>query len=145
MSHLSKRVLDKKIEEQLDRSLIYLVKSLQDYKEVKSFLATAFTETEKKMIAKRVVAAFLLAHKVNQTEVCNLLKITPETVQRLKLRMQIDKFDFDLVSKKLERLKNIEELKDFIEPIVSYAIKAAAGLTPNPFYSKPRRKDKSIY
>lgn len=145
MSHLSKRVLDKKVQRQLDQSLIYLVKSLQNYDEVESFLSATFSETEKKMIAKRVAAVFLLAHKFDQTEICNLLKITPETVQRLKLRMQINKSDFELISKKLERLKNVEDLKSFIEPILSYVIKAGGGLTPNPFYAKLSRGEKTIY
>lgn len=145
MSHLSKKVLDKKVEQQLTKSLVYLVNSLQNNTEVESFLNAAFSDTEKKMIAKRIAAIFLLSHNIEQTEICNLLKITPETVQRIKFRMQIDRPDFEIISKKLEKLKNIEELKDFIEPIASYAIKAAAGLTPNPFYSKHRKKEPSIY
>jgi len=146
VTHLSKRVLKPEIESQVSKSLIYIIKTLDSDDEINNFLSTILSDTEKLMIAKRFIASYLLKHKILNNEICELLKLTPETVNRLKLRRLLAGNGFDSVLEKLETLKRNKIIKETLLKILNYAIVTGSGRVPNPFKPKSNKhKTPSIY
>ncbi len=101
--------------------------------DTQKFLSSILSETETIMIAKRVVAAFLLRHNIESEKIQNILKLTPATVARLKLWIQTHQDGFDIIFDKLERQRRSEIAKQILFKILDYAIRAGSGRVPNPF------------
>lgn len=132
MSHLSKRKIDPKIEKYVLDSLNEVVHTLHNYQDSEMFLSSLFSETERLMFAKRIVAAFLVKKGVGANEIADLLKLTEETVGRIKLWTQTRPEGFDLILKRLDSRNKKEAAKTVFYKILNYALKASAGHIPTP-------------
>ena len=139
MPHLSKRILDPKVKEDVVSSLNYVIKDLNDAGDVEKFLSSVLSDTEKLMIAKRITAAFLLRHNVESDKIQNILKLTPGTVFRLKLWIQTHQDGFDILFDKMERERRFKMAKDVFYKLLNYAITAGSGRVPNPFKKEFRK------
>jgi hypothetical protein len=147
MSQVSKRVLNPEIQRQIHKSLIFVVKNLKKDEDINNLLLTVFSENERTMISKRIATAFLIHNHVNPSEICEVLKITPETVNRLKLKIKADSKSFDNLFVSMDKLKSNDNIKKILSPILKSAISAAGGKIPMPkFYAtKPQYKKPSIF
>lgn len=133
MPQVSKRKIDPKIESQLLDSLSYTIKELKTKKEVDQFLSSALTKTERIMVAKRVLTAYLLDNGVEESKVADTLKLTNSTITRFKMWIELNKDGFEMVFKKLQR-KSAEDLgKQILMNLLKYASSAAFGRVSNPF------------
>lgn len=130
MSQISKRKLEPKIKQDLLDSLSYAIKELKTKEEVDKFLSSALTDTERIMVAKRIVTAFLLGNKVEEKKIGDALKLTPSTITRLKMWINLKRDGFDLVFSKLEKKSRESIAKQIFYKILNYSIKAALGRTP---------------
>jgi len=133
MPQVSKRKLKPQVEQDLLDSLSYIIKELKTKKEVDTFLSSALTDTEKLMIAKRVVTAFLLRNKVKEKQIGSALKLTSATITRLKMWIKLRQEGFNLVFNKLDKRSNEDLAKQILYKLLNYTIKAAFGQTPRPF------------
>ncbi len=133
MPQISKRKLKLQVEQDLLDSLSYTIKELKTKKDVDMFLSSALTDTEKLMIAKRVVTAFLLKNKVEEKKIGNTLKLTAATITRLKMWINLKQEGFNLVFNKLEKRSKEDFAKQIFYKILDYSIKAAFGQSPKPF------------
>jgi len=133
MTHVSKRKIEPEIEKHILDSLTLLVKDLDSVPDTEKFLSSILSETERIMIAKRVVSAFLLRHDVESEKIQDTLKLTPATVARLKLWIQTHQEGFDVIFNKLEKQRRSEIAKKILYKILAYAIVAGSGKVPNPF------------
>lgn len=127
MTQVSKRWIQPDIWEYINQSLIYMIKDLDNVKDVQSFLISVLTETESLMIAKRIVTAFLLRNKTTTEEICEKLKLTRSTVVRLKILIKIHKKDFDILFEKMEKQNRRKITKDIFLNILNYALRASSG------------------
>lgn len=132
MAQVSKRRVDKKIYSQLQDSLSYVIKDLKSKREAEEFLNSFFTETEKLMFAKRVLAAFLLSNNVEEKQISDILKLTPSTISRLKMQLALHPEGYKYIFKKLNKKSNEDLAKQLFYQFLNYAIKAASGITPTP-------------
>jgi uncharacterized protein YerC len=130
MSQVSKRILEPKIKKDLLDSLSYTIKEIKTKKEADSFLNSALSDTERIMVAKRVLTAYLLENKVEENRVAEALKLTPSTITRLKMWIEIRKDGFDLVFNKLAKMRIENITKQIFYRILNYSINAAFGRTP---------------
>jgi len=137
--HLSKRILEPKIKTDIQKSLVNVIKGLNDPNDIEKFLSSVLSDTEKMMIAKRVTAAFLLRHNVESAKIQEMLKLTPGTVFRLKLWIQTHVEGFNIVFDKLEREKRFEFAKEAFYKLLAYAIRTGSGRVPNPFKGEFRK------
>lgn len=133
MTHVSKRKIEPEIKKQILDSLTLLIKNLNNVPDTEKFLSSILSETERIMIAKRVVGAFLLRHNIESEKIQDILKLTPATVARLKLWIQTHQEGFDMIFNKLERQRQGEIAKEILFKILDYAIVAGSGRVPNPF------------
>lgn len=133
MPQVSKRKIEPRIEKDLLDSLSYSIKELKTKSEVDKFLQSALTKTERLMIAKRVLTAYLLDNGVEETKISHSLKLTNATITRFKMWIKLHEEGFDLVFRKL-RKKSAEDIgKQVLLKLLKYASNAAFGKTPNPF------------
>lgn len=139
MPHVSKRRIEPKVEKHILDSFTFILKDLNSISDTEKFLSSVLSGTEKLMIAKRIVAAFLLRHNLESEKIQDILKLTPATVSRLKLWIQTHQEGFDMIFGKLEKQRRSEIAKQLLFEILDYAIRAGSGQVPNPFKKKFRR------
>ena|SRR3989338_8781255 len=133
MSQISKRILKPEVKKDLLDSLSYTIKELKTKKDVDSFLSSALTDTERIMVAKRVLTAFLLRNNVEEKKIGDTLKLTSATITRLKMWISLRRDGFDLVFNKLEKRSRENIAKQIFYKVLNYSIKAAFGRIPKPF------------
>lgn len=136
MPHVSKRKIEPKIQKHTLDSFTHLLKDLDNVPDTEKFLTSIFSETERLMIAKRIVAAFLLRHNIESEKIQDILKLTPATVSRLKLWIQTHQEGFDVIFDKLEKQRRWEIAKGILFKVLDYAIRAGSGQVPNFFKKK---------
>lgn len=136
MPHVSKRKIEPKIQKHILDSFTHLLKDLDNVPDTEKFLTSIFSETERLMIAKRIVAAFLLRHNIESEKIQDILKLTPATVSRLKLWIQTHQDGFDVIFDKLEKQRRWEIAKEILFKVLDYAIRAGSGQVPNLFKKK---------
>lgn len=133
MPHLSKRILEPGIKNDILTSLTDVIKDLDRSADAEKFLSSILSDTERLMIAKRLAAAFLLRHNVESEKIQNVLKLTPATVFRLRLLIQTHQEGFDILFDKMEKERRFEAAKTLLYRFLAYTIRSASGKIPNPF------------
>lgn len=133
MPQISKRKLKPEVKKNLLDSLSYTIRELKTKKNVDSFLSSALTDTERIMIAKRVLTAFLLRNNIEEKKIGDALKLTPATITRLKMWINLRKEGFDLVFNKLNKKSNENLAKQIFYKFLNYFIKAALGTPQKSF------------
>lgn len=133
MSQVSKLRIEPEIEQKILSSLSYTIKELKTKNEVDKFLYSVLTKTERLMIAKRVLTAYLLENGVEDTKISRSLKLTNATITRLKMWISLHKEGFELIFKKLQK-KGVEDIgKQILLKLLKYVSSAAFGRMSNPF------------
>ena len=133
MPQVSKRKLIPQVKKDLLDSLSYTIKELKTKNDVDRFLSSALTDTERLMVSKRVLTAFLLRNNVEEKKIGDTLKLTPSTITRLKMWIDLRREGFDLVFNKLEKRSRENIAKQIFYKVLNYSIKAAFGRIPKPF------------
>ena len=111
MTHVSKRRLNKKTYEHvLDTLDLVLGKLKKD--EVRSFLFSLMSGTERLMVAKRFAAITLLQQGRDDKSIAETLKMTRSTVNKLEMIMKIKDKGFLLAFKKIYKEKMAKEINE---------------------------------
>lgn len=133
MPQVSKRRLEPQVKKDLLDSLSYTIKELKTKSDVDRFLSSALTDTERLMVAKRVLTAFLLRNSVEEKKISDVLKLTQGTITRLKKWISLRQDGFNLVFNKLGKRSREYIARQIFYKILNYSIKAAFGRVPKPF------------
>ena len=132
MTHNSKKDLDSDIAERLDIQFAKIIKLAGQKEHMSSITEEFFTNAEKIMFSKRLGAILLLHKKLPQHVICEMLKMSPSTVSRLSLSLEVGKYD-DVV-------KLLQKENKFLDVL----IEILSENLPRPF-SKSRGSFGSIY
>lgn len=127
MPQLSKRKLDKKTESEIIATFDLILAKLSQKEEMRAFLLSILTPTERLMLAKRLAVIFLLKEGVPQDKIAEALKVTQATVSKLQLTIEARGEGFGLAYKKLIREENVQDLKRLLLQLAKYSVKAAGG------------------
>jgi len=133
MSQVSKKVLKQEVKQDLYDSVSYILKELKTKEEVDQFLSSSLTDTERLMVSKRVVTAYLLRNNVEEKKIGDTLKLTPSTISRLKMWINLKRDGFNLIFNRLDKRTGENTAKQILLKILNYSIKAAFGRTPKSF------------
>lgn len=121
MPHVSKKELDKKTFEKLFTKLVKILQKAQSKNKFSYVLDELLTDTEKIMLAKRLAIILLLFAKFPQHRISDTLFVSPSTVARMSLNVEIGKYD---------AIKNIsEQEKTDLERII-WLLLTAGGIMP---------------
>ena len=126
MPHLSKRQLDDKTKHQILETLDLVLGKLKK-DEMRMFLFSLLSRTEKLMVAKRLAVIILLQQGVEDSAIAETLKITRSTVNKLEMVMKIKDEGFALALKKIEEDKLAKEFKNILVRLAKYSVRAAGG------------------
>ena len=121
MPHVSSKKLDQNLSEKLFKELIVIFGKAQTKNLMPSIMNELFTETEKIMLAKRLAVVLMLSSRTPQHRVAEILKVSPTTVAKTSLGIEIGKYQAILKI-------SIKEKTD-LEKVV-WNILTAGGLMP---------------
>ena len=92
MPHVSQKYLKKESFKILMRQFINALEEADDRARVAPMLQELFTKTEKVMFAKRIALIYLLSKKVSFEKIEKLLHLSPVTISKFALGMEMEKF-----------------------------------------------------
>jgi len=92
--------------------------------EIESFLSDFLSPTERMMLAKRLTVALLLSKDYNYEEICNLLKVSADTVARVSLWLHRKSPGFSLVIQKVFAKEKRREFLMDLEKLLAKMITA---------------------
>lgn len=104
MTQVSKRQLGRQMEELVYTTFWETTAKLSKKEEVDLFFTDLFTRAERVNFIKRLSIAVLLNKGYDWRQICDLLKVSPNTVAKVFLRLKGD--GFKLFFEKVEREKN---------------------------------------
>src|SRR3989338_9398310 len=103
MPQVSKKLLARKIEIRMFTVLEKAVADLKSGEDIRNFLDDLLTPTEKVMLAKRLAIAVLLAKDYNYRQICDVLKLSSNTVTSVLKHQVINGRGYAAVVKKILR------------------------------------------
>jgi len=104
MPHVSKKKLDKETFEKIFRKLIAVLERAQNQKKLTPILDELLTETEKIMLAKRLAIVLMLSGNTPQHRISEALFVSPSTVTRISLSIEVGKYDLITSISKKDRI-----------------------------------------
>ncbi len=127
MPHLSKNTLSPQKEMELLKTFDIILARITKADEMKTFLLTLLTPTERLMLAKRLMIAVLLKENLNETNIAEILHVTRGTVYKSKLFLEARGEGYEAAFKVLNDVKLKEELKSVLLSFAKYSIRASSG------------------
>ena len=127
MPQVSRIPLNKRLEAEILENLELVMAKLSHKEDMKGFLFSLLTRTEKLMLAKRLAIVILLREGISHSNVAASLKVTRATVSRIELIGEARGEGFKLALKKYVREQNLNDLKNGLIKLSGYSIRAAGG------------------
>ena len=121
MPHISSKKLDKDFSDKLFKELLLIFGKAQTKNLLPLVMNELFTETEKIMLAKRLAIILMLSSRTPQHRIVEILKMSPTTVAKTSLGIEIGKY------KSILKISNKE--KTNLEKIV-WGFLTAGGVMP---------------
>ena len=121
MPHISSKKLDSILMQKLFGKLLTLLDKAHDKKSTSKILNELFTETENIMFAKRLAIILMLSSKTPQHRIVEVLQVSPSTVAKTSLLIEIGKYEAVLKVSTKEKIS--------LEKIV-WSILTAGGVMP---------------
>lgn len=109
MPHVSSKKLNSRLLEKLSGKLLAVLGQAQNKKLLSVVTNELFTRTEKVMLAKRLAIILMLANNIPQHRVVEILKVSPTTVSKTSLGIDIGKYTAILKISKKEKI-DLEKL-----------------------------------
>ena len=131
MPQVSRRKLNSETEEKIKNLFVDELTRISDKTEMASLVKRLLTESEKTMLAKRLVAFVMIEKGVPDVFICRSLYLTPETVARFRLIYSGARDKNEMVAKTIQQMSLKNELKKLMKKIlIGYALPAAFGRIP---------------
>jgi len=118
MSHISKKDIDNKIKQQLQKNLVDLLKNTGSGTRVHIF-EELFTETERTMLAKRIGIILLLKKGLSPYKISQLLGVSPSTAERFNNMKELGKYEY--TTKWVWQRSKEGSMEKILESLVSLA------------------------
>ncbi|GEM_PF-1077302 len=121
MGRVSKQILSKDIQEELEDQLSFIISSLTNRDEINLFLKEFLTKEEKTMLGKRLILYMLLYKGLTNTQIHNTLSMSYETIRWYKEIFENKSEPFRKnIDKLLKREKNKalwKKIEKILEPV----------------------------
>ncbi|PJE67782.1 hypothetical protein COU95_00460 [Candidatus Shapirobacteria bacterium CG10_big_fil_rev_8_21_14_0_10_40_9] len=120
MPQVSRHPLAKDVYQEITQELGWILSSIGNEKEMTQFLGDLLTKTERMMLAKRLTIARLLIRGWKWSEICEFLKVSKATVNRMQHWLEGGGQGFRLAVKKLDRKENVEKFWQKVDSVIKY-------------------------
>jgi uncharacterized protein YerC len=121
MPHISSKQISKELSEKLLEDLIRILGKPKNGKIFAGVVEELLTETEKIMMAKRIAIVLMLSSNTPHQSISDILKVSPATISKISLKIEIGKYDSILKVSQKERLD--------LERVI-WSIMTVGGLMP---------------
>lgn len=118
MSRVSKRKLDKKVEEEIFHLFWESVSKLHNASEVSSFFSDFLSDTEEMMLAKRFAVAILLLRGKRPVDITSSLHVTYTTVGTVASWLKNAKSKTQNSLKRIIKIQNWQSVIDRLEGLL---------------------------
>lgn len=127
MPHVSRNKLTKTVESQLTTTLELVLARIAREEEMKSFLLSLLTPTERIMLAKRLAIIILLKEGLPESQIADALHVTRITVSRMQLFLEARGRGYEIALQILQNEKVMQDIKTLLLKLAGYAVRAAGG------------------
>lgn len=127
MPHVSKNSLSPQKEKELLKTMEIILARITNSEEMKLFLLTFLTPTERLMLAKRLMISVLLKENHPEQDIAEILHVTRGTVYKAKLFLEARGDGYTAAFKVLSDEKLKDELKSVLLNFAKYSVRAAGG------------------
>lgn len=117
MVRLSKRQLDKYVQQRLYELLFEMFSIKRSEKDFKNFFMSLFSSNERIMLIKRIGLIYLLIKGVTASNICDILKISPSTLSKYSLILDKNKNAYDYFGKVVKKVKLVNILEEVINTL----------------------------
>lgn len=135
MPHVSKIKLNNKNQKALINNFELILTKISKSDDMRYFLASLLTPTEKLMFAKRIAIVILLKEGVSESNISNALHVTRVTVSRMQYFVESRGQGYEVALKVLEKEKLMKEFKKVLLALANYSARAAGGYVKSPIGS----------
>lgn len=118
MSKVSRRFLDKELEERIFEVFLKTIVDIKNTAEAKNFIEDLLSPTEKIMLVKRLAIAVLLTKGNTYEHIDHTLKVSRATIMNVSLWLKHGKSGYRRAVEKIIQTQNKEALLDKIEEIL---------------------------
>lgn len=122
MSQVSRRKMNESVEQKVFSLFSEVLVSLSKREEVESFLTDLLSPTERTMLAKRLTVALLLARGYSYEEICDILKVSRDTIGKISLWSKRGGQGFDIAISKITTKEKRQEFLLDLEKLVAKLI-----------------------
>ncbi len=117
MGRVSRKIIDKELQKQLEAQLSFIISSLTNKKEIEVFLNEFLTKEEKVMLGKRLILYMLLEKGWTSTQIYRVLGMSYETIRWYKALFESKPDLFKITLQKLIKREKSRELWEKFEKI----------------------------
>ena len=117
MSRVSKKVLNKQIEEQMFETLWEAISRVRGKADTKLFLADLLTPVERIMVAKRLGIAVMLMKGKDYETIIDVLRVSNETISKIALILRMNN-GYKIAVSKIVRSEAGKEFWQDIENLI---------------------------
>lgn len=114
MTHISKKSVDGKILEKIYDFLVIALTDIKNKGEMRAFLDSLITPTEKIMLAKRLAIVYLISENVSLGKISEMLAVTPSTICKIKVWLKIEGAGYSNAMEKIKKSENFTAIKTIL-------------------------------
>lgn len=118
MSKISRRILDKELENKIFEVFLKAIVDIKNFAEAKNFIEDILSPTERIMLIKRLAIAVLLTKGKTYEYIDHTLKVSRATIMTVSLWLKHGKGGYRKVVDNILKIQNRERLIDNIEEIL---------------------------
>ncbi len=119
MTHVSRYKHSEEVEKDLVKSFNFVLANITTPYDMRTFLDSVLTETEKTMLSKRLAIFILLEEKFSDTQIAQMLHVTRITVSKMRYFHESHGKELSVVLKKLEKQKTLEAFRKLLASLVT--------------------------
>lgn len=143
MPQVSKRILSKDVEDKIFEIFFKSLARLSDPMDIKKFLLDLLGPVERKMLAKRLAIAMLLAKGYRYESIKGLLKVSQETIARVNMSLNYSGEGYKMVVKKALRDEKLDKIFEKIEDVTIELLPSSSLKTSLITHRKDARNPKT--
>lgn len=143
MTQVSKRILNKELENRIFELFIKTIAELKSPKDVENFIKDLLSPTEKIMLSKRLAIAILLSKNYTYEDINNTLKVSSPTIMTVSYYLKNGEGGYQKVVNKILKEQRKEELSDKIEELLLQLSPPKKYKSEK--YEKKRKKGKELF
>lgn len=118
MPHVSRKKVKKEILNKILDFLVLALTEIKEEKEMRLFLDSFFTSTEKVMLTKRLGVVYLLQQNVSKEKIATILSIGRPTIERMELWLNAEGEGYEIAMSILKKSARIDEFKQVFADIL---------------------------